>query len=430
MMSRGFALRSIAASGACFLATALALAQAPTEVTMWVHAGPGPERKVYEESVAAFHAGQRGVRMRLVAQPEGAYAAQVEKAAKEGRLPCLLDLDGPLVSYHAWAGHLRPLDDLAFVPAVRKQLLRTLERQGTYGGKLYSLAQYDSGLALWGNRRLLAKAGVRIPATTRSAWTLEEFEAALQRLKALGLETPLDMKFNYGIGEWFTYGFSPIVQSFGGDLIDRSTMGSACGALDSPAALKALQSMQRWVKAGYVSPKSSSDSDFAEGRAALSYVGHWVYQDYLKTLGDDLVLIPMPKFGARAVTGAGSWSWAISSTCPHPEAAALALQHLMTTAEIVRVTEVNGAVPATVNGIAFSPRYTPGGRLRLYVDQIMDGTARVRPQTPAYPAITAAFATAVRNILIVGADPQKELDLAVSTIDADIRKNHGYAPPH
>ena len=59
----------------------------------------------------------------------------------------------------------------------------------------------------------------------------------------------------------------------------------------------------------------------------------------------------------------------------------------------------------------------------------MEGTARVRPQTPAYPVITEAFATVVKNVVIGGSDPQKELDLAVSKIDADIDKNRGYAPP-
>jgi multiple sugar transport system substrate-binding protein len=30
------------------------------------------------------------------------------------------------------------------------------------------------------------------------------------------------MNYGYGDGEWFTYGFSPFIESFGGDLINRS----------------------------------------------------------------------------------------------------------------------------------------------------------------------------------------------------------------
>ena len=38
-------------------------------------------------------------------------------------------------------------------------------------------------------------------------------------------------------GEWYPYAFSPLLQSFGGDIVDRSTYKSAEGALNSDAAL-------------------------------------------------------------------------------------------------------------------------------------------------------------------------------------------------
>ncbi|MCM5679246.1 extracellular solute-binding protein [Schlegelella sp. S2-27] len=410
---------------AALLWMAAGVAAAADEVTLWLHVGAGPERRVYEASIAAFHAQQKDVRVTMVPLPEGSYAEQVKQAADQRRLPCLLDLDGPLVSYYAWATRLVPLDDQPFVQRLRKQMLRTLESQGSHRGRLYSLAQFDSGLALWGNRRLLEAAGIRIPAQTRSAWTHEEFESVLQRLKAQGVPWPLDMKLNYGIGEWLTYGFSPIVQSFGGDLIDRRTYRSAQGVLNSPASVRALQTVQKWVRAGYLNPKPVGDSDFVEGRSALSHVGHWVYQDYRRALGDDLVLIPMPRFGSRAVTGAGSWSWAVTRDCARPDAAMKVLEHLMSHAEVLRVTQANGAVPGTVNAIAFSPQYGLGGPLRLYVDQIVEGTARVRPPTPAYPVITQAFARAVARI-IEGADVQRELDEAVRVIDEEITRHEGY----
>lgn len=417
--------QGICRRGSALLLAAATAAAAADEVTLWTHAGPGPERQVYEASIAAFHAQHKDIRVKVVPLPEGSYAELIQRAARERQLPCLLDLDGPLVSYHAWAGHLRPLDDQEFVQRLRKQMLRTLENQGSYAGRLYSLAQFDSGLALWGNRRLLEAAGIRIPLQTRAAWSGEEFEAALQRLKQHGVPWPLDMKLNYGIGEWLTYAFAPVVQSHGGDLIDRRTLRSAQGVLNSPASVRALQTVQRWVRAGYLNPAPAGDTDFVEGRSALSYVGHWVYQEYRKALADDLVLIPMPRFGGRAVTGAGSWSWAVTRDCPQPAAAMKVLEHLMSRTEVLRVTQTNAAVPGTVSAIAFSPAYGLGGPLRVYVDQIVDGTARVRPPTPAYPVITQAFSSAMARIL-QGADVQRALDEAARTIDEDITTHQGY----
>jgi multiple sugar transport system substrate-binding protein len=394
-------------------------------VTMWVHAGPGPEAVAYTAATDAFNAQSKDIKVDLVKLPEGSYSNQVSAAALARKLPCLLDFDGPNVYNYAWTKKIIPLDAFPELAAVKADLLPSLLRQGTYGGKLYSLGQFDSGLGIWGNKKLLEKAGVRVPGTVPEAWTLAEFEDALKKLKSSGVATPLDMKFNYGVGEWFTYGFSPIVQSFGGDLIERKTFKSSKGMINGDAAVKALTTLQGWVKAGYVNPATKDDGDFIKGKAALSYVGHWTFKDYQKALGDDLVLIPMPAFGAKAVTGAGSWNFGISADCKDPKAAAKVLAHLMSTPEILRVTEANGAMPGTNSALAQSKDYGVKGSLQIYVQQVRQGVALVRPETPAYPAISTAFAEALNNI-VAGADVQKELDRASKKIDQNIADNKGY----
>jgi multiple sugar transport system substrate-binding protein len=133
----------------------------------------------------------------------------------------------------------------------------------------------------------------------------------------------------------------------------------------------------------------------------------------------------MPRLGKAAATGAGSWNFAISSNCAAPEAASKVLEHLLGTAEILKVTAVNGAMPATREAQAASPHYAPGGALRLFLEQTDKGVARVRPQTPAYPVISAAFAAAVQRIAL-GADVQRELNAAAQKIDNDLAANDGY----
>lgn len=411
------------------LATALVVAsavpaEAQTVVSTWYHSGRGAEREALAASVKAFNGANKDVRIEVVQLPEGTYSDQVNAAALAGKLPCLLDFDGPNVSNYAWSGRLLALDDFDAIKAIKADFMPTIVKQGTFQGKLYSLGQFDSGLAIWGNRKLLQKAGARIPKAMNDAWTLAELEDTLKKLKASGVPSPLDMKFNYGIGEWITYGFSPIVQSFGGDLIDRKTL-KATGVLDGPASVQALTTLQRWVKAGYVNPGTKVDTDFVEGRAALSWVGHWVFGDYKKALGDDLVLIPMPRLGARAATGAGSWNWGISTDCKDPKAAVKALAFLVSKEEVARMTEANGAVPARISVAAASRSFAPGGPLRLYVEQLAE-IAVVRPETPAYPVITSAFAEAVGNV-VGGADPKAELGKAAQKIDQNIEDNQGYA---
>jgi multiple sugar transport system substrate-binding protein len=310
---------------------------------------------------------------------------------------------------------------------MKADFLPSIIAQGMYGGKLYSLGSFDSGLAIWGNKAYLEKAGVRIPAGIDDAWTKDEFMDALKKLQALDeVEYAIDFKLNYGAGEWYTYGFAPIMQSFGGDLINRSDYQSADGVLNGPEAVEGMTFFQNIFKEGYANTQPAGDDAFyGTKKAALTFVGHWMWNPHNEGLGDDLVLLPMPKFGDKAVTGMGSWNWGLTSSCPNPDAAWTFLEFLLAPEEILRTTNANGAVPARKSAIANSELYAEGGPLNIFVQQLEGGVALPRPITPGYPVITQAFAEAVQNI-ISGADVKAELDKAVEKIDQDIEDNQGY----
>jgi len=405
-------------------------ASEPVTIDVWFHSGKGEEREVLDAQVTTFNETNDAVQINAIILPEGSYNDQVSAAALAGDLPCLLDFDGPFLYNYAWSGYLIPLDDYVS-QEVKDDFLPSIIDQGTYGGKLYSLGTFDSGLSIWANKSYLEEAGVRIPTSIDDPWTMEEFMSALEALEALDqVEYPLDLKLNYGAGdEWNTYAFSPIIQSFGGDLIDRSDYQTAQGFVNGPEAVEAMEWFQSLFEDGYVNPSPAGDDSFYGTKtAALSYVGHWMYGPHTEGLGEDAILVPMPIFGEKAVTGSGSWNWGITSSCENPDAAYEFLSFLTTPEEILHMTNANGAVPARTSAIEQSELYAEGGLLNLFVQQLQGGVAVPRPQTPAYPTITNAFKTAVWNI-IAGADVQAELDIVAETIDQDIADNDGYPLP-
>lgn len=392
-------------------------------VTVWYHTS-GEEGDAIAASIDAYLAANPDKEVVFTILPTGDYNAQVQAAAFSRKLPCLLDFDGPNTYNYAWAGLLVPLDSYVS-EEMRADILPSILDQGTFqDGKLYSLGQFDSGLSFWGNKELLEAAGVRIP-TVDDPWDLAEFEDALAKLKESGVQWPLDLKLNYGAGEWFTYGLSPIVQSFGGDLINRTDYQSADGVLNGPEAVEALTRLQNWINEGYVNGQQTNDDDFINGDAALSYVGHWMKTTHTEALGDNAILVPVVDFGAGPKTGMGSWNWAITTDCPNPDVAWEVLEFLMSPSEVERISTANGAVPALISVLEADARYAEGGFLNVYFQQLNSGWGEPRPITPAYPAITQAFARAVDNIRL-GGDVKTELDAAVQAIDNDIQQNAGY----
>lgn len=395
------------------------------QLDVWAHSGREGERKTIQKQVQQFDNEHDKIGIELTILPEGSYNTQVQSAALAGDLPDVLEFDGPFVYNYVWQGHLISIDDY-LSQETRENLISSILEQGTYRGALYTVGMYDSGLAMYGRKGILENATIRIPTSPDEAWTADEFK---QILGMLAKDDPdgsvLDLKLNYR-GEWFTYAFSPVIQSAGGDLIDRSDFQSAEGVLNGTAAVYAMSEIQSWIESGYVDP-NIDDNAFIGGRVALSWVGHWEYNRYSDAFGDDLVLIPLPDFGEGSQTGQGSWNWGITKKCGNPEAAMSFIEFLLEDSQILAMTQVNAAVPGTSSAISKSELYKDQSPLRLFVTQLVEDYAVPRPRTPAYPVITSVFQQAFDDIRN-GADVQETLDKAVTDIDQDIRDNRGYPP--
>jgi len=395
------------------------------QLSVWAHAGQAGERQAIERQLQAFNRQHTDVQIDLTFIPERSYNAQVQAAAIAGALPDLLEFDVPYLYNYAWQGHLQPLESL-LPEALQLDLLPSIIKQGSFQGHLYGVGTFDSGLALYARRHRLQKITARIPVHPEQAWRAQEFEQILERLAVDDEDgAVLDLKLNYP-DEWFSYGFSPVLQSAGGDLVDRSDYQGASGVLNGAESVAAMKTVQRWLRRGRVDP-NVDDAAFVSGRVSLSWAGHWEYQRYQDAFGEDLVLVPLPDFGKGSRTGQGSWVWGISRHTQAPDKVAQVIEYLLKPAQLLAMSDANGAVPATRTAIDQSDLYRSGGPLNLFVVQLSEGYAVPRPPTPAYPVISAGFRQAFADIRD-GMAVQQALDRAAALIDEDIRDNRGYPP--
>lgn len=390
---------------------------------VWAHAGQAAEREILKRQVEQFNQQNDTPNIELTFIPERDYNAQVQAAALAGDLPDVLEFDGPYLYNYIWQNQLLPLESL-LPEALIADLLPSIVAQGTYDQHLYSVGSFDSGLGLYARNSALEKTGARLPRTAAEAWDIDEFNQLLLALAQQDEDgAVLDLKLNY-TGEWFTYALLPALQSAGADLIARDRYQTSTGVLNSEAAIAALVQIQNWIQNDRVDP-NLDDAAFVSGRVALSWAGHWEYSRYSQAWQDDLVVLPLPDFGHGSVTGQGTWSWGITRACSNPEAAAGFIGFLLQTDQVLAMSDGNGAVPGTRSAVQRSATYGETGELRLFADQLMQGVARPRPRTPAYPVITTAFQKAFQAIRN-GADVKQALDAAARTIDQDIRDNQGY----
>ncbi|MGO4689222.1 sugar ABC transporter substrate-binding protein [Glaciibacter sp. 2TAF33] len=390
------------------------------QMTLWTHnAGNKAELAAIKQIVDDYNASQSKTKIKVQAFPQDSYNDSVAAAASAKKLPCIVDIDGPNVPNWAWAKYLAPLD---LSVDLDKNLPTTL---GKWNDKVYSVGYYDVALAMLSRKSVLDEAGIRI-ATVEQPWTRDELDGALAKLKAEGKwDYPLDLG-TAGTGEWLPYAYSPFLQSFGGDLINRKDFQSADGVLNGDAAHDWASWFQGLIDNGYVAKKSGTDStlDFQNGKSAIVYTGSWAGQSSLDVLGDDLVVMPSVDLGDGPKIGGGSWQWGVTTGCGNPKAAMDYLSFSLQPKYIAAVASATGTIPATDEAAALVPGYEPGGFFQQF-RTFSKEYAVLRPETPAYPFIATEFGNATKDI-INGGDPKKTLDAAVKAIDANIKSNGGF----
>lgn len=393
-------------------------------LTLWTHnAGNSAELDVVKKIIKDFNTSQDTYEVKLQAFPQSDYNNSVVAAASARKLPCLLDVDGPNVPNWAWGGYLAPIDVSGSDVPLDDQLPSTV---GRYKDKVYSFGFYDVALTFFARKSVLNEYDIRIP-TTDKPWTKSEFDSALAELKKSGqFEYPLEMGTG-SLGEWYPYAYSPQLQSFGGDLIDRDGYKTASGTLDGEKAVEWATWFGSLVDKGYLSKKSGADpnKDFLAGKSAIQWDGSWNAAKNAEKLGDDLAIIPPVDFGDGPRIGGASWQWAMSSTCSNKAGAEAWLKFSRRTEYFVDYAKATGTLPATDAAAQQIADYQPGGRFNVLV-QFAREFAQVRPVTPAYPYISAEFQKATQDIL-AGADPEKALGQAAKAIDNDLKSNDYYA---
>jgi len=417
------ALTTIALTAALTFPAIATAQDEPTEVTLFGHGAGNPEELAMLERINTdFNAAQSDYKVVMEQFPQLSYNDAVVGAALAGEMPCLVDTDGPVMPDWAWSGYLQPLN--LSEGAVDNFLPGAL---GYWDGQLYSVGFWDAAVAMFARKSDLEKYGIRTP-TLDEPWTGEEFQAVLDTYKDSGdFEYALDLAMN-DQGEWYPYAFSPFLQSFGGDIIDRDTMLTAEGVLNGPEALQFGEWWQMLFQEGYAPGTSQQLADheigFIDGMYGLQWNGNWAARDAIEALGDDVIFLPAPDFGHGGKIGAASWQWAVSADCPNPDGANAWIEFAIQPEYLIGFSDMNGLIPATPEAAAGSMFYSEGGPLEVFFE-LSNRQALIRPPTPAYTNAALVFIKTLMDIAN-GADVQTALDAAVDEIDADIEANNGY----
>lgn len=395
----------------------------PIELSMWYHgAGNEVERKILMQIINDFNQSQAKYEVVLEEFPQESFNESVNAAALSNDLPDIIDVDGPIMPNWAWSNYMAPLD----IP--QSTIDRFLPGAiGKWDGKVYSIGMWDAACVIFARKSVLEKNGIRIPSLEKP-WTRKEFDAALVSLKNSGeFDYPIDLGMAW-TGEWYPYAFSPFLQSFGGDLVDRSTYKTAEGVLNGKEAVAFGNWWQslftRKLAPGASQDPGDRDTGFVDGKYAMQWNGNWAALGAIDRFGDDVIFLPAPDFGNGPKIGAASWQLGISASSAHKEGANEFIRFAIQDKYIAAFSNGIGLIPATKEAAKMSDKYKSGGPMEVFFE-LSNQQGLLRPPTPGYIVMAKVFEKAATDISN-GADVQATLDAAVDEINRDLENNNYY----
>ncbi|MEU8008692.1 ABC transporter substrate-binding protein [Micromonospora parva] len=228
------------------------------------------------------------------------------------------------------------------------QLVQLRVGENTRGtGSLFGMGLGYSVTGVFYNKKLATQIGMTQPPAT-----VAEFEQLLAKAKAGGVQ-PI-MQFNKNTAG-INFPHQALQNQFGDPAQVADWIFQKPGAtFDTPAALKATQTIQKWAQAGYF-PKDANAIDYAgmvgefqKGNGLFMFNGDWESANLDKSMPGNVgfFLFPTESAGGKHVAMSAPNTFGVSAKAKNPDAAAYFLNWVHTNAKAREISvTVGGSSP-------------------------------------------------------------------------------------
>jgi multiple sugar transport system substrate-binding protein len=369
-----------------------------TKLVFWDYYTSGDGAKAWAELVQACGT-EAGVSIERQAVPRNEFISKVLLAAQQKQMPDVLMVDNPDLQEVANTGALAPLTEYG---VNLDGLFKNLLEAGSLNGKVYGIAPGINGMALWYNKDMFDKAGVKPPTN----WA--EVEDAAAKLTKDGV---YGIAFSAPATEEGTWQFEPWFWGAGGDL----------KKVNSPEGVQALQFWTDLVQKGYASKsvvqwsQGDVNDQFLAGKAAMQQNGVWNLNSIEKSgLKFGIVPIPAPKGGAApGPMGGEVLTIPLTSNAANMNAAGKVVNCLLSDKNMLAWANLNSYIPARESLAQQVAKERPN--MAPFVEAA--AAERSRPGPPAnlgpnYSKVSQPVWNAIQAALTGAKTPQAALDEA------------------
>ncbi|MCM3746982.1 extracellular solute-binding protein [Paenibacillus pasadenensis] len=318
------------------------------------------EKKLWEKVVNKFKELHPDIKVELVAGEVKVESGKLTTMLQSGVTPpdAILINAGPgRVKTLSDVNLIKPLNELYTKNKWEEQLRPTAYELVAGEENIFELPHTLDAIMVFYNKDIFDKHGVTTPATK------DEFMSMLEKLKEAGV-SPITVgaRNGYAIG-WI---FSNIMESVAGrEAVENLIYGD--GKWNAPEFVKAAETLEDWVKQGYI-PKEAvtltqADSKFSllSKRAAMEIEGTYLISDIAdQKLEDSMAAFTMPSFiegKTASPTGGIGLTWVVPSKAEDEDLAETWLNFVLSKdfSEITLGDPTYNLIPASSSSASIQP---------------------------------------------------------------------------
>ncbi|WP_433131424.1 ABC transporter substrate-binding protein [Micromonospora sp. CA-240977] len=234
------------------------------------------------------------------------------------------------------------------------QLMQLRVGENTRGaGSLYGMGLGYSVTGVFYNKKLASQIGMTQPPAT-----VADFEELLAKAKAGGVQ-PI-VQFNKNTAG-INFPHQALQNQFGDPTQVADWIFQKPGAtFDTPAALKATQTIQKWAQAGYFTKDANAldyagmVGEFQKGNGLFMFNGDWESANLDKSMPGNVgfFLFPTESSGGKHVAMSAPNTFGVSAKAKNPDAAAYFLNWVHTNAKAREISvTVGGSSPGGLSDL-------------------------------------------------------------------------------
>jgi multiple sugar transport system substrate-binding protein len=311
------------------------------------------------------------------------------------RLGVLLDLNTMLAAEPAYAGRLK-LDSYP-----------TLYDTFTFRGGQYALPEQWSGIFVYYNKELFAEAGLSSPpARWSDVWSFTEF---LDTARALTKRDRSGVITQWGVVDAWTpywtagcFGMNNGVDWFSPPLAPTRSNIDDDRFIEGFQFYADLSVRHRVAPRGDDEQQITAQSLFAQGKAGMAIVGHWMYSTFIKQPGldFDVTVLPVGPRGVRARSDVGTTGLAIAADSPR-RAQAWEFVKFATGPVGQQIIADSGLFVPVLKSVTSSPGFAHAHKRIRNLEVLTEGpnNSHYIAVTPAWSQIDAVFRRGAEHVM-------------------------------